>query len=79
MKYIKERDLGFDVGVTKVPLVSQSCLFDLTIGDTFVGPDQKIAYNAYLGAEKLNFKEGNFEGGATVGKLLGMDFCWDRI
>ena len=28
-RYLEERDIGFDVGVTKVPLVSQSCLFDL--------------------------------------------------
>ena len=29
MKYLEERDIGFDVGVTKVPLVVQSCIFDL--------------------------------------------------
>ena len=77
MKYLQERDLGFDVGVTKVPLVSQSCLFDLTISDTFVRPDQQMAYNAYLLVEKLNFKEGNFRArkGVTVRKLLGMDYC----
>ena len=33
MKYLEERDIGFDVGVTKVPLVVQSCIFDLVIGD----------------------------------------------
>ena len=32
-EYLEERDIGFDVGVTKVPLVCQSCLFDLTVGD----------------------------------------------
>ena len=77
MKYLEERDLGFDVGVTKVPLVSQSCLFDLTVAETFVRPNQQMAYNACIGAEQLNFKEGNFGAGtgATVGKLLGMDYC----
>ena len=77
MKYLEERNLGFDVGVTKVPLVTQSCLFDLTVADTFTRPDQTMAYNACLGAEQLNFKEGNFGAGtgATVGKLLGMDYC----
>jgi L-aminopeptidase/D-esterase-like protein len=77
MKYLEERDLGFDVGVTKVPLVSQSCLFDLTVAETFIRPNQEMAYNACIGAESLNFKEGNFGAGigATVGKLLGMDYC----
>ena len=77
MKYLEERNLGFDVGVTKVPLVTQSCLFDLTVADAFKRPDQTMAYNACLGAETLNFKEGNFGAGigATVGKLLGMDYC----
>ena len=31
MKYLEEQKIGFDVGVTKVPLVVQSDLFDLTV------------------------------------------------
>lgn len=38
MRYLEERDIGFDVGVTKVPLVCQSCLFDLTVGDVHTRP-----------------------------------------
>ena len=30
MQFLEEKDIGFDVGVTKVPLVCQSDLFDLT-------------------------------------------------
>lgn len=41
MKYLEERDIGFDVGVTKVPLVVQSCIFDLVIGDKNARPDGK--------------------------------------
>ena len=33
-RYLEERGIGFDVGVTKVPLVCQSCLFDLGVGRT---------------------------------------------
>ncbi|MFR6386297.1 MAG: hypothetical protein ACLUN4_11655 [Lachnospiraceae bacterium] len=29
----KRKDIGFDVGVTKVPLVCQSDIFDLTVAD----------------------------------------------
>ena len=33
MAYLEERNIGFDVGITKVPLVCQSCLFDLGGGE----------------------------------------------
>ena len=39
MRYLEERHIGFVVGVTKVPLVCQSSLFDLTVGDCAVRPD----------------------------------------
>ena len=42
MQFLEEKDCGFDVGVTKVPLVAQSDLFDLTVGDAHVRPDAKM-------------------------------------
>ena len=36
MRYLEDQGIGYDVGVTKVPLVVQSDLFDLTVGDAFV-------------------------------------------
>lgn len=77
MRYLEERNIGFDVGVTKVPLVCQSCLFDLTVGDAKVRPDAAMAYQACRNAEQGNYRDGNFGAGtgATVGKLLGMDHC----
>ncbi|MCR4818510.1 MAG: P1 family peptidase [Fretibacterium sp.] len=76
-QYLEERGIGFDVGVTKVPLVCQSCLFDLTVGDAFTRPDREMGYQACVGAEKWNYRDGNYGAGtgATVGKLLGMDYC----
>ena len=76
-QYLEDRDIGFDVGVTKVPLVCQSCLFDLTVGDAFTRPDKDMGYRACLGAENRNYCDGNFGAGtgATVGKLLGMEYC----
>ena len=44
MRYLEENDIGFDVGVTKVPLVVQSDLFDLTVADTYVRPDAQMGY-----------------------------------
>lgn len=77
MQYLEERGIGFDVGVTKVPLVCQSDLFDLTVGDPLVRPDRAMGYAACVAAEKGNYKDGNHGAGtgATVGKLRGMDYC----
>ena len=78
MKYLAEHDIGFDVGVTKVPLVVQSNLFDLTVGDAFTYPDEEMGYEATrLAFEAPNYRDGNFGAGcgATVGKLCGMERC----
>lgn len=74
MKYLEERNIGFDVGVTKVPLVSQSCLFDLAIGRVDVRPDGKMAYEACENAGYDAPEEGNVGAGTgcSVGKLRGM-------
>lgn len=75
MKYLEERNIGFDVGVTKVPLVSQSCVFDLGIGQADVRPDAAMAYQACLNAGYEAPAQGNMGVGAgcTVGKYRGMD------
>lgn len=77
MRYLEERGIGFDVGVTKVPLVCQSDLFDLTVADAHTRPDAAMAYQACVNAEAGNYRDGNYGAGtgATVGKLLGMDHC----
>ena len=51
MQYLEEHDIGFDVGVTKVPLVCQADLFDLTVADAHIRPDAKMAYQACINAE----------------------------
>ena len=78
MAYLEERGIGLDVGVTKVPLVVQSDLFDLTVGDTFVRPDAEMGYEAARRAlEEPNYRDGNYGAGcgATVGKFGGMETC----
>lgn len=78
MRCLEERGVGFDVGVTKVPLVVQSDLFDLTVGDPFVRPDAAMGYAAAKQAlEAPNYRDGNFGAGcgATVGKIGGMATC----
>ncbi|MGN0483865.1 MAG: P1 family peptidase [Lachnospiraceae bacterium] len=77
MKYLEEHDIGFDVGVTKVPLVCQSDLFDLTVGDFHVRPDADMGYRACAAAMEGNYKDGNYGAGcgATVGKFMDMEYC----
>ncbi|MBR5930827.1 MAG: P1 family peptidase [Lachnospiraceae bacterium] len=78
MQYLSEHDIGFDVDVTKVPLVVQSDLFDLTVGASNVYPDEAMGYEATRRAfEAPNYKDGNYGAGcgATVGKLCGMERC----
>ena len=72
-RYLEERDIGFDVGFAKVPLVSESCLFDLGVGSKDVRPDAAMAYAACKNASYAPPAEGN-EGagtGCTVGKYKG--------
>ncbi len=78
MECLESRGIGFDVGVTKVPLVVQSDLFDLTVGDPFVRPDAAMGYEAArLALDAPNYRDGNYGAGcgATVGKLKGMNCC----
>lgn len=74
MEYLEERNIGFDVGVTKVPIVAGAVLFDLTCGNHRIRPDKAMGYQACLASEKEDFSEGSVGAGtgATVGKFLGM-------
>jgi len=78
MAYLEEHGIGLDVGVTKVPLVVQSDLFDLTVGDASARPDSAMGYEAAMRAlEAPNYRDGNYGAGcgATVGKCAGMACC----
>lgn len=77
LKYLEDHDIGFDVGVTKVPLVCQSCLFDLTVADSHARPNLALGYQACVNAQTGNYQDGSHGAGtgATVGKLRGMDGC----
>ena len=73
MRYLEEKGIGYDVGVTHVPLVSQSDLFDLTVGDGKVRPDAAMGYEAAKNAmENPNYQDGNY--GAGTG-CTGMANC----
>ena len=78
MELLESRGIGLDVGVTKVPLVAQSDLFDLTVGDPFTRPGPDMGREAARRAlDAPNYRDGCFGAGcgATVGKLKGMARC----
>lgn len=77
MQYLEEQGAGFDVRVTKVPIVPAAVIFDLWIGDWRVRPNAKMGYQACLSASKQWEAEGNVGAGtgATVGKLLGPKYA----
>jgi len=75
MQYLEERGIGFDVQVTKVPIVCGAVLFDLTIGDYRIRPDKAMGYQACLNARCTGCEQGTIGAGtgATVGKILGIE------
>ncbi len=78
MDCLEQNGIGFPVGVTRVPLVVQSDIFDLTVGDAHIRPDHAMGYEAArLALESPNYRDGNFGAGcgATVGKFAGMETC----
>jgi len=77
MEYLAEKGIGFGVGDIVVPLVLQSCIFDLAFVSDKVKPDKQMARKACEAAEQNCPAEGNVGAGcgATVGKLGGPDFA----
>lgn len=75
MKYLSERGIGFETGIAKVPLVIESCLFDLGVGRADVRPDAEMAYEACENASHDAPEEGNTGAGTgcSVGKYRGME------
>lgn len=72
---LEEHGKGYDTGFGLVPIVCQSCIFDLSYGKGTVRPDREMGYEACLRAIEGNSPlSGNVGAGtgATVGKPGGM-------
>ena len=74
MRYLEERDVGFDTQIARIPIVPAAILYDLALGDTKARPDAAMGYQACLSASSHRPAEGNVGAGtgATVGKILGI-------
>lgn len=74
MRYLEEKDIGFDAGGARVPIVAAAILNDLGVGSARIRPDAEAGYQACLAAATTPPAEGNVGAGAgaTVGKLFGL-------
>ncbi len=75
MRCLEENGIGYNTGNALVPLVCQSCIYDLGYGKSDVRPDAAMGYEACKRAlEGCDDSMGNVGAGtgASVGKLLGM-------
>ncbi len=78
MKYLEEKNIGFDVQIAKVPIVTGAILFDLYPGNPNIRPDDQMGYEACQNAYSSNDnRNGNIGAGigATVGKCLGPQYA----
>ncbi|MGD8458402.1 MAG: P1 family peptidase [Anaerolineales bacterium] len=77
MRYLEEKDIGYDTMVAKVPIVPTASIFDLNIGAADVRPTPEMSYQACQNATDQPPAQGSVGvgTGATVGKMLGMGFA----
>lgn len=73
-RWLEQHGFGFDVGVTRVPIVPTAILFDLGIGKPGVRPGREMGEAAAASATDGPVQEGCVGAGtgATVGKLFGI-------
>ena len=75
MRFLESQGIGYPTGPAVVPLVCQSCIYDLGYGSASVRPDAAMGEEACRHALACtDSRTGNIGAGvgATVGKLYGM-------
>lgn len=77
MRFLEEQQIGYDVGVARVPIVPAAAIFDLGFGSALVRPNAESGYRACQQASTEATPQGNIGAGtgATVGKMLGPAFA----
>ncbi|MBQ2689480.1 MAG: P1 family peptidase [Solobacterium sp.] len=78
MACLEERGYGYSTVAAKVPLVVQSDIYDLSVGDASVRPDSAMGWEvARRALDDPNYRDGNYGAGcgATVGKIAGMTYA----
>lgn len=70
-RYLEEKGVGFDVGITRIPIVPTAVIFDLFFGDYKARPTAGMGYEACVNATE-EVQEGSVGAGtgAVIGKLF---------
>jgi len=73
MRYLEEKNIGFNTGVARVPIVPSAILYDLNLGRANVRPDSAMGALAAASAVSTPPAEGNVGAGtgASIGKMFG--------
>lgn len=73
MKYLREKDIGFQTGGGVVPIVPAAVIYDLEYKSN-QHPDQNMAYQACINADISAQKNRNIgaAAGSTCGKIMGI-------
>jgi L-aminopeptidase/D-esterase-like protein len=72
VRWLAEREIGFETPAARVPLVAGAVVYDLGLGDGTVRPDAATGYAACEAATEMVDRGSVGVGtGCTVGKLLG--------
>lgn len=77
MRYLEEHNIGFDVGVARIPIVPAAAIFDLAFGSASIRPEPVSGYHACQQATTAPVTQGTVGAGtgATVGKMFGPTFA----
>lgn len=72
--FLEQRKIGFDVGVTTIPIVPAAAIFDLNVGAPQIRPTAELAYSACVVASSDIPATGcvGVGTGASVGKFFGI-------
>jgi L-aminopeptidase/D-esterase-like protein len=71
--FLEEKNIGYETGVARVPLVPAAVIYDLAVGSSKIRPDRQMGYLAAQRATDNNDLRGlvGVGTGASVGKFAG--------
>jgi L-aminopeptidase/D-esterase-like protein len=77
MRFLEEKNIGYQTSAGKVPIVPTAIIFDLGLGEGRIRPDPAMGYQACLNSHAGKVEEGSVGAGtgASVGKLLGIQWA----
>lgn len=77
MNHLESLNIGFDVLVTRIPIVCGAVIFDLDTGNPSIRPDEALGVLAAKNASAQESRQGKIGAGlgASVGKMLGPNYA----